>query len=169
MELITLWTAVEMTENSSNAHEKLLGAAAAGAKIIVLPRHFDSLYGCQHFPSYALPPAAHPEVYFRSYLTLSAMAKDTGTQASWTMTWVEKGARGLTTCLARDQVKPRFCMTVARAPTPPSISTAPQIASTRVATSLELVITGFCGFLWSSSARPQSLPKRARAALLVVA
>ena len=100
MELITLWTAVEMTENSSNAHEKLLGAAAAGAKIIVLPRHFDSLYGCQHFPSYALPPAAHPEVYFRSYLTLSAMAKDTGTQASWTMTWVEKGARGLTYVLS---------------------------------------------------------------------
>lgn len=57
-------------------------------------------------------------------------------------------------------------ITFLRAASPPSISTAPKIASIRVATSLSLVAHGELGFLCNSSARPVLFPIRPKLSLV---
>jgi len=78
---IQLSSGPDKAVNLSHARDKVLEAAKAGAKIIVLPECFNSPYGCDYFPSYAEPlhplppsPAESP-----SFHALSAMARETST------------------------------------------------------------------------------------------
>lgn len=78
---VQLASGADKTANLSHARDKVLEAASAGAKIIVLPECFNSPYGCDYFPSYAeqlLPSPPSPE-QSPSFHALSAMAKETGT------------------------------------------------------------------------------------------
>lgn len=78
---IQLASGTDKAANLVHARDKVLEAAATGAKIVVLPECFNSPYGCDYFPSYAeqllpLPPTAEQSPSFHA---LSAMAKETGT------------------------------------------------------------------------------------------
>ncbi|KAJ2899639.1 hydrolase-like protein [Zalerion maritima] len=79
--LIQLASGADKSANLSHAREKILEAASAGAKLVVLPECFNSPYGCDYFPSYAEPlgklPSSPPsEKESPSYHTLSQTAKD---------------------------------------------------------------------------------------------
>ncbi|RDW71498.1 nitrilase family protein (Nit3)-like protein [Coleophoma cylindrospora] len=76
--LIQLASGSDKAANLSHARDKVLEAASAGAKIVVLPECFNSPYGCQFFPKYAeailpSPPSAEASPSFHA---LSSMAKE---------------------------------------------------------------------------------------------
>ena len=75
--LIQLATGASKPANLSSARAKVLEAASAGAKIIVLPECFNSPYGCQYFPSYAetLLPSPPSEDASPTFHALSKLAK----------------------------------------------------------------------------------------------
>lgn len=78
---IQLASGADKAANLAHARDKVLEAAATGAKIVVLPECFNSPYGCDYFPSYAeqlLPHPPSPE-QSPSFQALSAMAKEAGT------------------------------------------------------------------------------------------
>lgn len=64
--------------NLAHARTKVLEAAQAGAKLIVLPECFNSPYGTQYFPKYAetLLPSPPTEDQSPSYHALSAIAAE---------------------------------------------------------------------------------------------
>ncbi len=64
--------------NLAHARDKVLEAAATGAKIIVLPECFNSPYGTNYFPSYAetLLPSPPTLEQSPSFHALAAMAKE---------------------------------------------------------------------------------------------
>lgn len=75
---IQLASGADKAANLSHARDKVLEAATAGAKIVVLPECFNSPYGCDYFPSYAesllpSPPTAEQSPSFHA---LAAMARD---------------------------------------------------------------------------------------------
>jgi len=76
--LVQLASGADKAHNLSHARSKVLEAASAGAKIIVLPECFNSPYGCQYFPSYAekLLPSPPSEADSPSFHALSSMAKE---------------------------------------------------------------------------------------------
>lgn len=75
---IQLASGADKLANLSHAADKVREAAAAGAKIVVLPECFNSPYGCAHFPSYAetLLPSPPTREQSPSFHALSAMARD---------------------------------------------------------------------------------------------
>jgi omega-amidase len=77
---IQLASGPDKAANLAHAREKVLEAAEAGAKIIVLPECFNSPYGCDFFASYAEPLQPSPPTAEQSpsFHALSAMAKDAG-------------------------------------------------------------------------------------------
>lgn len=77
---IQLASGADKAANLAHARDKVLEAAAAGAKIVVLPECFNSPYGCDYFPSYAEPLLPHPPspAQSPSFHALSAMAKEAG-------------------------------------------------------------------------------------------
>lgn len=66
----------DKSANLSHARSKVLEAAKAGAKLIVLPECFNSPYGCQYFPKYAetILPTPPPKDQAPSWHTLSSIA-----------------------------------------------------------------------------------------------
>ncbi|KAH8893344.1 carbon-nitrogen hydrolase [Thozetella sp. PMI_491] len=75
---IQLASGSDKAANLAHARDKVLEAAAAGAKIIVLPECFNSPYGTNYFPAYAetlLPSPPTPE-QSPTFHALSAMAKE---------------------------------------------------------------------------------------------
>jgi omega-amidase len=70
------FTGADKAANLSHARSKVLEAAKAGAKLIVLPECFNSPYGCQYFPKYAetILPSPPPEDQAPSWHTLSSIA-----------------------------------------------------------------------------------------------
>ena len=64
--------------NLSNARSKVLEAAHAGARLIVLPECFNSPYGTQYFPEYAetLHPSPPTKEQSPSFHALSAIAAE---------------------------------------------------------------------------------------------
>jgi omega-amidase len=78
---IQLATGPDKQANLSHAREKILEAAAGGAKIIVLPECFNSPYSCDYFPSYAetLLPSPPSKEQSPSYHALSELAAETRT------------------------------------------------------------------------------------------
>ncbi|KAL9628026.1 MAG: hypothetical protein Q9164_007417, partial [Protoblastenia rupestris] len=64
--------------NLSHARSKVLEAAKAGARLIVLPECFNSPYGCQYFPKYAetILPTPPPKDQAPSWHTLSSIAME---------------------------------------------------------------------------------------------
>jgi omega-amidase len=77
---IQLAAGADKAANLSNARTKVLEAAGAGAKIVVLPECFNSPYGCDYFPTYAetLLPSPPSESQAPSFHALAAMARDSG-------------------------------------------------------------------------------------------
>ncbi|KAH8658010.1 carbon-nitrogen hydrolase [Xylariales sp. PMI_506] len=77
---IQLSSGSDKAANLAHAREKVLEAAQAGAKIIVLPECFNSPYGCNFFSKYAEPltPSPPPVEKAPSYHALSAMAAEAG-------------------------------------------------------------------------------------------
>ncbi|KXX74248.1 Omega-amidase NIT2 [Madurella mycetomatis] len=75
---IQLASGADKPANLSHAADKVREAAAAGAKIVVLPECFNSPYGCAHFSSYAeaLLPSPPTREQSPSFHALSAMARD---------------------------------------------------------------------------------------------
>lgn len=67
--------------NLSHARSKVIEAAQAGAKLIVLPECFNSPYGCQYFPKYAetVLPSPPSQEKSPSWHMLSSVAKETNT------------------------------------------------------------------------------------------
>ena len=79
--LIQLATGADKTANLSRAREKVLTAAKAGARIVVLPECFNSPYGTKYFPNYAetllpSPPSTEQSPTFHA---LRELAKESGT------------------------------------------------------------------------------------------
>lgn len=73
---IQLATTPDKATNLAHARDRVLEAAKAGARLVVLPECFNSPYGTSFFPTYAevlSPPDASP-----SYAALRAMAADAG-------------------------------------------------------------------------------------------
>ncbi|KAJ5280376.1 hypothetical protein N7478_005748 [Penicillium angulare] len=65
--------------NISQARQKVLEAAAAGASLVVLPECFNSPYSTGKFREYAEPLSPHPDPNKApSFAALSQMAQDTG-------------------------------------------------------------------------------------------
>ncbi|KAI2467048.1 carbon-nitrogen hydrolase [Annulohypoxylon bovei var. microspora] len=77
---IQLASGADKAANLSHARDKVLEAAKAGAKLVVLPECFNSPYGCDYFPSYAetLLPGPPSPSQSPSYHALSAMAAEAG-------------------------------------------------------------------------------------------
>ncbi len=75
---IQLASGPDKAANLDRAALKVREAAAAGAKIVVLPECFNSPYGCDHFPSYAetLLPSPPTQAQSPSFHALSTMARD---------------------------------------------------------------------------------------------
>jgi predicted amidohydrolase len=75
---VQLASGPDKAANLQHAADKVREAAAAGAKIVVLPECFNSPYGCDHFPSYAetLLPSPPTPAQSPSFHALSAMARD---------------------------------------------------------------------------------------------
>ncbi|EAL89162.1 hypothetical protein KXW98_007383 [Aspergillus fumigatus] len=76
--LVQLASGADKAVNLSHARIKVLEAAKAGAKLIVLPECFNSPYGTQYFPSYAetLLPSPPTKEQSPSYHALSAIAAE---------------------------------------------------------------------------------------------
>ncbi|KAI2777426.1 carbon-nitrogen hydrolase [Daldinia loculata] len=77
---IQLASGLDKMANLAHARDKVVEAAQAGAKLIVLPECFNSPYGTNYFPQYAetlLPGPPSPD-QSPSYHALSAMAAETG-------------------------------------------------------------------------------------------
>lgn len=81
MACIQLKSGADKTVNLRRAHEMVSTAAGRGAKIVVLPEIFNSLYGTSYFPQYAeaLLPSPPPADQAPSFHALSAMASETRT------------------------------------------------------------------------------------------
>lgn len=75
---IQLASGPDKAANLAHARDKVVEAAQAGAKLIVLPECFNSPYGCDYFPSYAetLLPGPPSPTQSPSYHALSAMAAE---------------------------------------------------------------------------------------------
>lgn len=76
--IITHTTGADKAVNLSHARTKVLEAAKAGAKLIVLPECFNSPYGTQYFPKYAetLLPSPPTQEQSPSFHALSAIAAE---------------------------------------------------------------------------------------------
>ncbi|PLN75531.1 carbon-nitrogen hydrolase [Aspergillus taichungensis] len=76
--LVQLASGADKSVNLAHARTKVLEAAKAGAKLIVLPECFNSPYGTQHFPKYAetLLPSPPSQEQSPSYHALSALAAE---------------------------------------------------------------------------------------------
>ncbi|KAF7594317.1 hypothetical protein BBP40_009551 [Aspergillus hancockii] len=76
--LVQLASGADKAVNLAHARTKVLEAAQAGAKLIVLPECFNSPYGTQYFPKYAetLLPSPPTEDQSPSYHALSAIAAE---------------------------------------------------------------------------------------------
>ncbi|KAE8379964.1 carbon-nitrogen hydrolase [Aspergillus bertholletiae] len=76
--LVQLASGADKAVNLAHARTKVLEAAQAGAKLIVLPECFNSPYGTQYFPKYAetLHPSPPTEDQSPSYHALSAIAAE---------------------------------------------------------------------------------------------
>ncbi|OGM49978.1 nitrilase family protein (Nit3) [Aspergillus bombycis] len=76
--LVQLASGADKAVNLAHARTKVLEAAQAGAKLIVLPECFNSPYGTQYFPNYAetLLPSPPTEDQSPSYHALSAIAAE---------------------------------------------------------------------------------------------
>ncbi|KAB8260499.1 carbon-nitrogen hydrolase [Aspergillus pseudonomiae] len=76
--LVQLASGADKAVNLAHARTKVLEAAQAGAKLIVLPECFNSPYGTQYFPKYAetLVPSPPTEDQSPSYHALSAIAAE---------------------------------------------------------------------------------------------
>ncbi|OTB15118.1 hypothetical protein K445DRAFT_318501 [Daldinia sp. EC12] len=78
---IQLASGKDKAANLAHARDKVVEAAQAGAKLIVLPECFNSPYGTNYFPQYAetLLPGPPSQSQSPSYHALSAMAAETKT------------------------------------------------------------------------------------------
>ncbi|KAE8145851.1 carbon-nitrogen hydrolase [Aspergillus avenaceus] len=76
--LVQLASGADKAVNLAHARTKVLEAAQAGAKLIVLPECFNSPYGTQYFPKYAetLLPSPPTQDQSPSYHALSAIAAE---------------------------------------------------------------------------------------------
>ncbi|KAL5355129.1 carbon-nitrogen hydrolase [Aspergillus floccosus] len=76
--LVQLASGADKALNLSHARTKVLEAAQAGAKLIVLPECFNSPYGTQYFPKYAetLLPSPPTKEQSPSFHALSAIAAE---------------------------------------------------------------------------------------------
>ncbi|KAJ5115679.1 hypothetical protein N7456_000027 [Penicillium angulare] len=76
--LVQLASGADKTVNLSHARSKVLEAAQAGARLIVLPECFNSPYGTQFFPKYAetLHPSPPTKEQSPSFHALSAIAAE---------------------------------------------------------------------------------------------
>ncbi|KAI9040142.1 carbon-nitrogen hydrolase family protein [Aspergillus affinis] len=76
--LVQLASGADKAVNLAHARRKVLEAAQAGAKLIVLPECFNSPYGTQYFPKYAetLIPSPPSKEQSPSYHALSSIAAE---------------------------------------------------------------------------------------------
>ncbi|KAJ5930151.1 hypothetical protein N7466_005644 [Penicillium verhagenii] len=76
--LVQLASGADKAINLSHARSKVLEAAQAGARLIVLPECFNSPYGTQYFPKYAetLHPSPPTKEQSPSFHALSAIAAE---------------------------------------------------------------------------------------------